>query len=94
MDILYVKDSCPFCAVVLKEVDDLGIEVELRNIADNNHKEILVITGGKVQVPFLHDPECGIAMYESGDIVAYFRDKYHQGKNEEPVAPENKVCPT
>jgi glutathione S-transferase len=39
-------------------------------------REMLRTVGGKIQVPYLVDPNTGVSMYESSDIVAYLDDTY------------------
>ncbi|KAK1264088.1 hypothetical protein QJS04_geneDACA016253 [Acorus gramineus] len=45
------------------------------------HREVVRRIGGKDQFPFLVDPNTGISMYESGDIVKYLFQQYAHGKN-------------
>lgn len=73
---LYVKTGCPYCAVVLKTVDDLGLTIEEKNIADEGVAEELIEKGGQRQVPYLIDDENGVSMYESADIAAYLEETY------------------
>lgn len=73
---LYVKTGCPFCAKVLRKVDELGLEVEKKNIADDAVAAELIERGGKRQVPYLVDGEQNVEIYESNSIVAYL-DEHH-----------------
>ena len=73
---LYVKTGCPFCAKVLDEMDTLGVQATLKNIADAAVAEELIARGGKRQVPYLIDDEHDVEMYESGDVVAYLQTHY------------------
>ena len=61
---------------VLDTVEDLGISVEEKNIANDAVAAELVARGGKRQVPYLVDDENDVEMYESADIVAYLRERY------------------
>jgi glutaredoxin len=81
---LYVKTGCPYCAVALKKVEDLGLTINEKNIADQGVADELVAKGGKRQVPYLVDDEHGVEMYESSDIAAYLEKTY--GKKEEEPA--------
>ncbi|MBX9699358.1 MAG: glutathione S-transferase N-terminal domain-containing protein, partial [Acetobacteraceae bacterium] len=67
---MYVKTGCPYCALALGVVDELGLTVEQKNIADDAVAAELIALGGKRQVPYLVDQERGIEMYESDDIIA------------------------
>ncbi|NLY21177.1 MAG: glutaredoxin [Tissierellia bacterium] len=70
---LYYMERCPFCIKVRKFMEENGIEVEMVDInADPKNKENLVTLGGKVQVPCLDLN--GTALYESGDIIQWFKD--------------------
>lgn len=73
---LYVKDNCPFCAVVLKVVDDLDAPVTVCNIAEPIHYDTVVNLGGKAQFPFMTDDEGDVRMYESADIAQYLEEKF------------------
>jgi len=73
---LYVRTGCPYCAAVIHELAELGLEYEEKNIADEAVAKELVEIGGEQQVPFLLDPEHEIGMYESGDIVEYLAKTY------------------
>jgi len=80
---LYVKDGCPYCAAVLHKVDELGIEINQKNISDVAVVEELIAKGGKRQVPYMIDEENGVSMYESADINEYLDQ---QNKKEGEVA--------
>jgi glutathione S-transferase len=86
MKTLYVKTGCPYCAKVLKIVEEQGIPVTIKNIADPGVAAELVLEGGKRQVPFLKeeeecppesltpcliDHENDLKLYESDAIVDY-----------------------
>jgi glutathione S-transferase len=73
---LYVTTNCPYCAVVLHELDELALPYEEKNISDNAIADELIKRGGKRQVPYLVDDLNGIEMYESADIVEYLMDTY------------------
>lgn len=73
---LYVKTGCPYCALVLGVVDELGVQVEQKNIADDAVAAELIQRGGKRQVPYLIDSEKNIEMYESDDIAEYLQKTY------------------
>ena len=75
---LYVKTGCPFCAKVLRKVDELGLEVEKKNIADDAIAAELMERGGRRQVPYLVDSDRNVEMYESDAIFVYL-DEYYGG---------------
>lgn len=76
---LYVKTGCPYCAMVIHKLDELGLAYEEKNIADEQVAHELVERGGKRQVPYLVDTERNVEMYESADIVAYLDTTYAKG---------------
>jgi glutathione S-transferase len=73
---LYVMTGCPYCAKVLAAGEELGIEFDLRNIADPGVGAELTEKGGKRQTPYLVDDARGVALYESDDIVRYLHENY------------------
>ncbi len=68
---LYVKTGCPYCAMVIHKLEELGLPYEEKNIADDAVAAELVGRGGKRQVPYLVDSEGSVEMYESADICDY-----------------------
>lgn len=74
---LYTKASCPFCRRVVPVIDRLELEVEYKDIAENDaFADELIEKGGKRQVPYLVDEEQGVSMYESDDIIAHLQTHY------------------
>lgn len=73
---MYVKTGCPYCAMALQKVNELGLQIEEKNIADDAVAAELVERGGKRQVPYLIDSERNVEMYESADIVSYLDEHY------------------
>jgi len=73
---LYYYDSCPFCARVLRALDQVNVEVELRNImSDSNHRSDQQKATGRNTVPCLRidngtDSEW---MFESMDIMRFLQ---------------------
>lgn len=76
MPTLYVRTGCPYCAMVLRALEQDGIELTLKNIAEPGVEAELVEKGGKRQVPYLVDEAHGVAMYESDDIIDYLHRTY------------------
>jgi len=72
---LYHYDGCPFCAMTRQAIKKLGVNVEQRNIQQNNqHRSDLIQGGGKKQVPCLrieHTSGETQWLYESTDIVNF-----------------------
>ncbi len=72
---LYVKTGCPYCAKVLAVAEELSIELNLKNVADEAIATELITRGGKLQMPYLVDGDTATEMYESDDIITYLREK-------------------
>jgi len=95
---LYVRTGCPYCAMALAKIDDLGLEVKQLNVAEKGIAEELIEKGGKKQEPYLIDDETGISMYESAKIVDYL-DEHYGDETSKSVKEESKeqeppgVCP-
>jgi len=73
---IYIKTFCPYCAVVLKKLEEDAIPFEELNIENEEVLQELLEKGGKRQIPFLVDEERDVSMYESGDIVNYVEEHY------------------
>ncbi len=73
---LYVKTGCPFCAMVIHKLDELELEYEEKNIAEQEIVDELIERGGKRQVPYLVDTDAELEMYESADIVKHLDTRY------------------
>ncbi len=81
---LYYTPTCPYCVRVLRVIDELGVEVELRDVwADRRYRAELVEARGRATVPVLR---CTSAnrdrwMPESADIVRYLRARFETTTN-------------
>jgi glutathione S-transferase len=74
---LWNMEGSPYCRKVREALSELDLESVVRNVPKGSPKRAaLVDRGGKMQVPYLVDPNTGRAMYESDDIVAYLRAEY------------------
>lgn len=63
--------------MVRRRLSELQIDYIVRNVPPGAPaRKKLVELGGKQQVPFLVDPERGVSMYESLDIIAYVEEHY------------------
>ena len=70
--VLYKTDLCGYCRRVLRVIDELGVEIELRDtLRERRWREDLYRRTGRTQVPcLLTDEE---PMFESADIIAWLR---------------------
>ena len=76
---LYVRDFCGFCYRVQHVIEQLGLEVETRNIWDNKAYELeLVEATGRGTVPVLAIESADDTrwMSESEDIIRYLQTKH------------------
>lgn len=74
---LYQIGACPYCKKVRQKLSELNLDYICRNVSHGTKKrEILMILGGKDQVPFLVDYDKEILMYESDAIIEYLEKTY------------------
>jgi len=77
---LYYFPACPYCVVVLRVIEELDLDIELRNIfTDRRWRLELIEGGGRRTVPCLrieHDDGWFEWLYESYDIIDYLRDHF------------------
>jgi glutathione S-transferase len=74
---LYNMEGSPYCRKVREALSTLDLEHIVRNVPKGSPKRAaLKERGGKIQVPFLIDPNTGTELYESDDIVAYLEQRY------------------
>ncbi|MEZ5503761.1 MAG: glutathione S-transferase N-terminal domain-containing protein [Halioglobus sp.] len=77
---LYDIENCPYCRLVREALTELDLDVEIYPCPKSGERfrPELVERGGKAQFPYLVDPDTGVEMYESLDIVAYLFETYGQ----------------
>ncbi|GIW43351.1 MAG: glutathione S-transferase [Candidatus Binatia bacterium] len=74
---LFNMEGSPYCRKVRETLTELDLEYVVRNVPRGSpQREELARLGGKVQVPFLVDPNTGTSLYESDEIVAYLEEQY------------------
>ena len=77
---LYNMEGSPYCRKVREALSELDLQYIVRNVPKGSPKRAeLQERGGKVQVPYLIDPNTKTEMYESDDIVAYLEEQYGPG---------------
>ncbi|KAL2554256.1 Thioredoxin family protein [Forsythia ovata] len=79
---IYEFESCPFCRKVREIVAVLDLDVLFYPCPRNgpNFRPRAAQMGGKKQFPYMVDPNTGVSMYESDDIIKYLVEKYGDGK--------------
>jgi glutathione S-transferase len=79
---LYDIENCPYCRLVREALTELDLDVEIYPCPKGGERfrPQLEERGGKAQFPYLVDPNTGVEMYESLDIVEYLFETYGQRK--------------
>ena len=74
---LYSFESSPYCKLVREELSSMAIPYVLHSVAKKSpSRAAFVERSGRMMVPFLVDPNTGVEMFESADIVDYLRQTY------------------
>ncbi len=79
---LFDFEGCPYCRKVREALSILDLTAMIYPCPKKGprfRKEVMK-RGGKVQFPYLADPNTGKEMYESDDIVRYLFDTYGDGR--------------
>jgi len=76
--VLYSYEGNQFCRLVREVLCELDIVYELRSAGKDSprREELASITGGSSQCPYLIDPNTGVKMPESKDIIEYLYKTY------------------
>jgi len=70
---LYYFSSCPFCQIVLEVIEELNLQVDLKDLMTNKENlNRLVGDTGRRTVPCMYID--GKPMFESRDIMKWLRD--------------------
>jgi glutathione S-transferase len=75
---LYEFEACPFCRKVREALTDLDLDARIYPCPKGGtaFRPKVKRMGGRLQFPYLVDPNTGKAMYESDDIVRYLYQTY------------------
>ena len=74
---LYSYEGSPFCRIAREALCELELPHQLHNVPRRSpDREGFVAISGKMQVPYLLDPNTGVQMFESGDIRRYLYETY------------------
>jgi glutathione S-transferase len=77
---LWSFEASPFCRIVREALSSLELPYRLHNVAKGSAKRAAFVErSGRMQVPYLADPNSGVEMFESTDIVAYLDRSYALG---------------
>ncbi|PPE02509.1 hypothetical protein GOBAR_DD00493 [Gossypium barbadense] len=76
---IWSYEGSPFCKIVREVLVELELPHTQRSCARGSPKrQILYEKAGHFQVPYLEDPNTGVQMFESAEIVEYLRATYAQ----------------
>ncbi len=80
--VVYDFESCPFCRKAREALTVLDLKALVKPCpkGGTRFRDELKARGGKLQFPYLIDPNHGKEMYESDDIVAYLFQQYGDGR--------------
>jgi len=77
---LWSFEASPYCRLVREALCDLELPYVLHNVAKGSPKRpAFVERSGRMQVPWLWDPNTDTGMFESADIVQYLEAAYAEG---------------
>jgi glutathione S-transferase len=77
---LYSFEASPFCRIAREALSSLELAYRLHNVAQGSPgREAFRARSGRMMVPWLADPNTGVEMFESADIVAYLNETYAIG---------------
>jgi len=88
---LYEFEACPFCRKVREALTMLDLEVMVYPCpkGGTRYRSVVQNLGGKLQFPYLVDPNTGQALYESTEIIRYLYQTY--GDGQVPLALDNPL---
>ena len=74
---LWSFDACPFCRLARETLSELTLPYHLHNVGKGSpSRSAFLELSGRMRVPFLRDPNTGVSIFESADIVAYLEKTY------------------
>ena len=78
LPVLYDFEASPYCRAVREAITALHLDVEVRPCpkGGTRYRPEAERLGGKQQFPLLQDPNTGVVMYESADIIDYLFATY------------------
>ncbi len=78
---LYGFEACASCRRVRQVLCELGLDYLHRSCpwGEARNRKQLEARGGKVQLPYLIDPNLGVELYESAAIVEHLERHYGGG---------------
>ncbi len=76
----YEFEACPYCRIVREALTELDLDAMIYPCPKRGtrFRPRAAELGGKTQFPLLVDPNTGVAMYESLDLIEYLFETYGQ----------------
>jgi glutathione S-transferase len=75
--IFYGYEGSPFVKPVREALVSLGLSHTMVYCArGSSNRDVLFVKTGRFQVPYIEDPNTGVNMFESGEIVKYLESTY------------------
>jgi glutathione S-transferase len=92
---LFGYEASPYCRLVREQLDRLGIAYISRNLArESPRRPQFEKDYGKLQFPYLWDPNTGVGMFETGDILTYVAESYKRGNGRSAATASSKKTAT
>jgi glutathione S-transferase len=77
---LYSYEGSPFCRIAREALCELELPYRLHNVPRRSpDRSDYIAISGKMQVPYLRDPNTGAQMFESAEIRRYLYETYADG---------------
>jgi len=78
---LYEFEACPYCRKVREMLTVLDLDAKVYPCPKNGarYRPEVAARGGKAQFPYIVDPNTGVSMYESSNIIKYLAERYGDG---------------
>jgi glutathione S-transferase len=74
---LYSFEASPFCRIAREALCSLELPYLLHNVGKQSpRRPAFIERSGRMQVPWLFDPNGGVSLFESADIVRYLERTY------------------
>lgn len=74
---LWSFEASPYCRIVRERLCELEIAYVLHNVGrGSENRPDFIQRSGKMQVPYLYDPNTQTGLFESADIVSYLDETY------------------
>ena len=93
---LYEFEACPYCRKVREAVAILDLDVLFYPCpkGSTKYRPMVQELGGKAQFPYMRDPNTGVNIYESDDIIQYMFDTYGPANAKVPASLKGGILTT